>query len=159
MIITGVEESRGAAHAVPLLNFRDSVRAIHNHGPEDPIFGSIEQVRTAMLQTSNMVGFCMDAGHSYHAGVDPMLALDEFANRVYGIHLKGLMPNEEDKWEDVVVGTGKINLKNMLKKLQEIGFKGYLSLEYESDPENPVSSMLKCLENIKAAAARMETTA
>ncbi len=130
--------------------------AIHNHGPEDPIFGSMEQVRTAMLQTSNKIGFCMDCGHFYRAGVDPMLALDEFGNRVYGIHLKDLMPNAEGKWEDVVVGTGKINLKALLDKLQEIGFKGYLSLEYESDPENPVPSMLKCLDNIKAAAAELK---
>ncbi|MCE5271710.1 sugar phosphate isomerase/epimerase [bacterium] len=133
--------------------------AIHNHGPEDPIFGSYEQVRTAMLQTSNMVGFCMDCGHFYRAGVDPMLALDEFSNRVYGIHLKDLVPDADGKWKDVIVGTGKINLVALLDKLDEIGFKGYLSLEYESDPDNPVPAMLQCLDNIKAAAAKIKAQA
>lgn len=126
--------------------------AIHNHGPEDPIFGSIEQVRTAMLKTSNKIGFCVDMGHFYRAGVDPMLAIDEFANRVYGIHLKDLVPDADGRWKDVIVGEGKIDLKALLSKLLDINFNGYLSLEYESDPKDPIPAMKQCLENIRRAA-------
>jgi inosose dehydratase len=129
--------------------------AIHNHGPEDKIFGSLEQVRTAMIQTSNRIGFCVDLGHFYRAGVDPMLAIDEFANRVYGIHLKDIVPDSQGKWGDVIVGTGKINLPALFTKLEEIRFKGYFSLEYESDPENPLPKLQECLDNIKKAAATL----
>ena len=127
--------------------------AIHNHGPEDELFPTPEKIRSALANAGPKIGLCVDLGHFYRAGIDPMAVIDEFKERVFGIHLKDLVPNEAGKWEDVIVGTGKINLPVLMAKLNEIGFKGNFSLEYESDPSNPVPNMEKCLEMIRGACA------
>ena len=127
--------------------------AIHNHGPEDELFPTPEKIRSALANAGSKIGLCVDLGHFYRAGIDPMAVIDEFKDRVFGIHLKDLVPDENGKWEDVIVGTGKINLPVLMAKLDEIGFKGSVSLEYESDPSNPVPNMEKCLEKIREACA------
>ena len=57
--------------------------------------------------------------------------------------------NERNR--EVVVGEGRLNLVEFLRTLKEINFNGYLSLEYESAPEDPVPPMRKCLEAVRNA--------
>ena len=39
------------------------------------------------------------------------------------------------------------------KQLQDIGYNGYLSLEYEGDEHNPIPSTLECVQAVRNAIA------
>ena len=131
--------------------------AIHNHGPGDKLYGTVELVRTHLADLPPSVGLCVDTGHFQRAGEDPLAVIDEFAERVNGVHLKDMVKtgetNDEGQpvWEDAIIGKGNLDLPALVRKLKEIGFDGYCSLEYESDPDNPIPAMQECLESLRKA--------
>jgi sugar phosphate isomerase/epimerase len=43
----------------------------------------------------------------------------------------------------------------VLKALREVKFKGYLSIEYEANPQDPSPDMKACLEILKEAVKRL----
>ncbi|HUU29801.1 MAG TPA: sugar phosphate isomerase/epimerase family protein [archaeon] len=125
--------------------------AIHNHGPSDVYWGTSELIRKNLAGTSTMIGLCVDTGHFQRVGEDPLAALDEFPDRIHGIHIKDMVPGQGGEYEDRIVGRGALDLAALVGKLKDMGFKGYFSLEYESDPSNPIPAMKECLEEIKKA--------
>ena len=131
--------------------------AIHNHGPGDELWGTPEKIRAGLSGTSSRIGLCPDLGHFHRAGFDPMPVIDEFADRIHGMHLKDMVPPEGGgdgtgrDWEDEIVGRGKVNLPELMTKLKNIGFKGSFTLEYESDPSDPIPAMQECLKEIRNA--------
>ena len=64
-------------------------------------------------------------------------------------------PSGEGHWVDAIVGRGNVDLPALVAKLKEIGFNGPFSLEYESDPSNPLPAMIECLDEIKKACATL----
>jgi len=127
--------------------------AIHNHGPEDKLFPTVKELRQYIAPLPSSVGLCVDTGHFQRSGIDPLAVIDEFADRVNGIHLKDMIPNSSGDWEDAIIGKGRLDLPALVKKLKEIGFDGYCSLEYESDPDNPIPAMQDCLAELRSACA------
>ncbi len=129
--------------------------AIHNHGPEDKLYAKPEMFREHLAKVSNRVGLCVDLGHFNRSGVDPMAVLDEFAGRINGIHLKDMVQTADGKWEDAIVGKGKVDMVAVMRKLKAMNYQGPFSLEYESDPDNPLPKMQECLVSIREAAAQV----
>ncbi|MBW1696392.1 MAG: sugar phosphate isomerase/epimerase [Deltaproteobacteria bacterium] len=127
--------------------------AIHNHGPEDKLYARPEMYREHLAEVSSRVGLCVDTGHYMRSGVDPLAVIDEFADRVIGVHLKEMVLDENGRWVDLIVGRGKLDLVALVEKLKAIGFKGSFSLEYESEPENPVPPLSECLAEMRKACA------
>ena len=128
--------------------------AIHNHGPADTRFGTSALIRQHLVPLPTSVGLCVDTGHFQRVGEDPLAAIEEFGDRVHGIHLKDMVPNAEGNYEDVIVGRGSLDLADLVKLLKKIGFKGYFSLEYESDPQDPLPAMRECLAELRKACAQ-----
>ena len=56
--------------------------------------------------------------------------------RNFGMHLKD---HDNKRKTDVVFGdpTGVLDVPAVLKALQEVKFKGYISIEYEANPNDP----------------------
>jgi sugar phosphate isomerase/epimerase len=127
--------------------------AIHNHGPQDELYGTSELVRTNLSQLPTNVGLCLDTGHVQRVGEDPLAWLDEFGDRVHGVHLKDMVPDESGRYHDAIVGRGNLDLPALMRKLKELGFKGYFSLEYESDPSDPLPAMRECLQELRNSCA------
>ena len=50
--------------------------------------------------------------------------------------------------EDVVVGTGNLDLPKLLNTMKAGDFNGYVVLEYEGDVDNPVPAMTGCVEAV-----------
>ncbi|MEW6360153.1 MAG: sugar phosphate isomerase/epimerase [Planctomycetota bacterium] len=123
--------------------------AIHNHGPKS-LYSSDEDIRKVVEGRSNRIGLCIDTGHFMRSDVNPVDVVREFSPRIHGVHLK----DAKDK-KDCIVGTGNLDLVGFLQALKEIGFKGYFSLEYESDPDDPVPAMRECLANTRATIAKL----
>ena len=67
------------------------------------------------------------------------------------VHLKDFDANSEEQ----IVGQGLLNLVDTFQALVDVGFKGPLSLEFESNMENPVPSMREGVAAAAAALTRM----
>ena len=74
-------------------------------------------------------------------------AIEMLGSRVLGVHLKDF----DEKGNDVVLGTGQLDVQKSLRILNEIGFDGPLSLEFEGSVKDPVPEMLECLLSVRQA--------
>lgn len=119
--------------------------AIHNHGPEDERWRMPEWILEAVDGRDERIGACVDTGHFIRAGVQPPEAIRMLGARVLGVHLKDFNENSEE----TLIGQGQLDLADTLAALQEVGFDGPLSLEYEEHVEDPVPYMLEELEILK----------
>ena len=123
---------------------------IHNHGGYHWL-GSSEMLRYIFSITSPRIGLTLDTAWAMDAGENPIKMIKGFGTRLHGLHLKDFIFDTARRPEDVVVGTGNLNLSDIATALQEIDFKGFAVIEYECDVDNPVPALTKCVTNIKAA--------
>jgi len=124
--------------------------AIHNHGRHHH-YGRFEQIEEVFSQTSRRYGLCLDTAWFLDAGCDPIEAIDVFQDRLYGVHLKDFVFDDQEGHQDVIIGTGGLDLPRFMKRLQEIGFAGYLSIEYEGDPDDPLPQVIECVRVVREA--------
>jgi len=122
--------------------------AIHNHG-RDHHYGTFDQVQEVFSQTSPRFGLCLDTAWFLDADCDPVEAIDVFQDRLQGVHLKDFVFDDQGGHEDVIIGTGGLDLPVFMQRLQDVGFDGYLSIEYEGDPDNPLPQVQECVRVIQ----------
>lgn len=123
--------------------------AIHNHGGYDWL-GNSAMLGKVFSMTSDNIGLCLDTAWALQAGENPLEWVEKFGSRLYGIHIKDFVFDRAGKGEDVVVGTGNLDLPQLAKNLQAVNFSGYAVLEYEGDVENPVPALISCVEAVQA---------
>jgi sugar phosphate isomerase/epimerase len=111
--------------------------AIHNHGPEDKLWHSPLDVLKAVKGLDPRIGCCIDVGHTVRAGTDVVQAIHEAGPRLFNIHMKDLT-NFQDKESQVAVGEGKMPVPKIFQALAAIGYKGFVDLEYEIHPDDPM---------------------
>jgi sugar phosphate isomerase/epimerase len=128
--------------------------AIHNHGPGHR-FDKIESVVAAVKGRHPLFGACVDCGHFLRSGEDPVKAIHELGNRVFGVHLKDDVELGRGS-RNVVIGKGKLDVVGIFKALRAVKFPadGALSLEYEAKPDNPIDDMKACIDVAKEAIAK-----
>jgi sugar phosphate isomerase/epimerase len=100
--------------------------ALHNHPSSWPP----EKVLAACEGKSKRMGADADTGHWMRRNIKPLDAVKMLKGRIVSLHLKDL--NEFGSGHDVPWGTGKGDVKAVLKELHAQGFKGVFSIEYES---------------------------
>lgn len=120
--------------------------AIHNHGPEDDVWGRPEWILDAVKDLDPRIGACLDTGWVIMAGVDAVEAIEMLGARVLGVHLKDFT----SEGHEVIPGDGLLDLDKTLSALQRVGFDGPFSIEYEENKENPVPDMLETVNRIRA---------
>ena len=130
--------------------------AIHNHGPEDENFPSPYDVLKAVKGMDPLMGLCVDLGHTVRAGTDPVQAIADAGPRVLDMHAKDL---RDFKTADsqCIVGEGKIPIADVFRQLRAIGFTGYVNLEYEIEPDNPLSGMRQSFAYMRGVSAGLAT--
>jgi len=124
--------------------------AVHNHGGHHWL-GSEEALRWLFARTSPRIGLCLDTAWALDARLDPVKAVEVFAERLYGLHLKDFRYRPDRTPEDVIVGSGNLDLKGLFEALRAIDYEGYAVLEYEGDVDNPEPALTKCVEAVRAA--------
>jgi sugar phosphate isomerase/epimerase len=129
---------------------------IHNHGPEHR-YNSIESVQKAVDGHHALIGACVDTGHFIRSGVDPVEAITKLGNRVFAVHLKDDQYKGDKRSHNVVIGRANLDVAGVFRALKQIEFPGdgSISLEYESNPDNPIDDMKQCLEVIREAVANI----
>jgi sugar phosphate isomerase/epimerase len=123
--------------------------AIHNHGRHHR-YGFPETLEAVFLETSMMIGLCLDTAWALDAHLDPVQLATTFSDRLYGVHLKDFVFDAAGNHQDVIVGTGALDVPKFLATLDEVEFNGYLTLEYEGNVENPLPDARACVEHLRA---------
>jgi sugar phosphate isomerase/epimerase len=128
--------------------------AIHNHGPEDKFFPSPYDVYKAIKGRDPLMGLCIDIGHSWRAGADPVKAVLDLKDRVYDMHVKDLA-DLKARDSQVIVGKGLIDFPALFRALVTIKFSGNVALEYEIDAKDPLPGMLQSVAYMRGVLAGM----
>lgn len=102
-----------------------------------------------------VAGLCLDTGHLYYAGMDPVASLRTYAHRLDYLHFKDIDP---DVFDQVLnehirffaacargvmcpIGRGVIDYPALHNLVHELGYVGCITVEQERDPRNAGSSL------------------
>lgn len=120
--------------------------AVHNH-PSENSYWKPEILLTAIENRSDLLGSSADIGHFKRMDLDPLDCVKKLEGRLLAFHFKDIAPvGEEGTLEDVVWGTGILNVKDILKELKRQNFKGYFTIEYEANWENNLPEIKQCID-------------
>ncbi len=126
----------------------DIAMAIHNHPkqPNNPNykFWDPDYILSLVQNRDKRLGSCADLGHFARSGVKPVDALKKLEGRVISSHLKDIRP-AGPRGEDVPYGLGESDVVSVLNELTRQGFKGNISVEYESNLNNNVGEVGQCI--------------
>jgi inosose dehydratase len=134
---------------------RHGVRAvIHPHAGGYIEFAD-EIARIAGDVPEEIAGFCLDTGHLFYAGMDPVATLEKYADRLDYIHFKDIdigvfrrAMGERIRFFEACaqgvmcpIGRGVIDYPAIRKLLDRIGYEGFITVEQERDPLNAGGSL------------------
>ena len=123
---------------------------IHNHGGYHWL-GNSQILGWVFSKVGDRIGLCLDTAWALAAWQKPLEMVEKFADRLFAVHMKDFVfHSPTGKHEEVVVGTGNLDLPALAAKCEQVGFAGESILEYEGDVDNPVPALTKCVSAIRA---------
>ena len=137
---------------LPMVNEKvkeyDIIVAIHNHGPGDEQYSSPDDVYEKVKDLDQRLGLCLDIGHTFRIGQDPVQMARKYADRLYDVHFKDIDKAAEEG-VNVECGRGVMDLPPILKVLIEINYQGIVALEYEKDGRDPLPGAAESIGYIR----------
>ncbi len=124
--------------------------AIHIHGGRHWL-GNSDTLRWIYGKTGRRIGLCLDTAWALDSGEDPAAMAREFSDRLHILHLKDFIFDKARRPEDVIIGSGNLDLGALAKVLEQTGFDGISILEYEGDVDNPAPVLKDCVSVIMRA--------
>lgn len=133
---------------------------------------TLEETERMLANTSDDLLLCFDTGHWTFTETDPLAILEKYPNRIGHVHLKNMRKPVRDQaiaesWSFLkavrngaftVPGDpeGCVDFPRVLKKLDEIGYEGWIMVEAEQDPAkaNPFKYAKMAYEYITAEMAK-----
>ena len=128
--------------------------AIHNHGPEDRLWHSPLDVLRAVQNMDPRIGCCIDVGHTARAGTDVVQAIHAVGPRLFNVHMKDLT-DFSAKESQVAVGEGRMDVRGIFKALVATQYRGFVDLEYEVHPDDPMPGVLSSFSYMRGVLAGM----
>ena len=111
-------------------------------------------------------GFNYDPSHLYWQMMDPVAFVYEFGERIYHVHVKesvrildgrnGILSSHLDfgdrrrGWDFVSPGRGGVPFERVFRALNEVGYEGPLSVEWEDNGMNREQGAAEALELVKS---------
>lgn len=120
--------------------------ALHNHWKENSIYWHPDSVLVALKGHPNF-GACPDLGHYPKSGINPVLALKKLQGKIIGIHLKDIAEYNNNKIQDVPVGTGVVDFPAVFDELKQQRFNGYIMFERDTKEQPNNLTSLKQMVN------------
>jgi len=133
---------------------------VHQHAGcyiefEDEIEGVLQRL------DPERVGICIDTGHTYYAGMDPVETLKTYADRLDYVHFKDIdekvfrrVLGEKIRFFEACgqgvmcpIGRGIIDYPAVKQALEEIGYHGFITVEQERDPLSVAGSLADVKES------------
>ncbi|MCQ2388856.1 MAG: DUF1080 domain-containing protein, partial [Kiritimatiellae bacterium] len=119
--------------------------AIHNHGPDVPkLFPTGESAWEMVKDLDPRMGLCLDAGHDFRFGADPVASVRKYAPRLFDFHLKNVT-EPTVKGSAMPLPRGKMDMAAIFKALRDVGYAGVCSLEYERDFTDNFAGIAECI--------------
>jgi inosose dehydratase len=127
------------------------VRSVFHHHAGTYVETPAEVARLLELTDSSLLGICLDTGHYFYGGGDPVEFTRKWATRIWHLHLKDIRANvlEEARREKVgfldairrgvfcELGGGDVDLAGVIRELDRAGFDGWAVFEQDVDPTVP----------------------
>lgn len=108
--------------------------AIHNHGPDIPyLFPTAEAGIAQIKDLSPRMGLCLDVGHQFRDGRDPVAAIRNFHTRIFDVHVKNVAFHAKKNLARPMP-RGDMNMPAIVRALCEVNYTGCCSLEFEHFP-------------------------
>jgi sugar phosphate isomerase/epimerase len=129
----------------------------HNHGFEFVPYGDGTLFDLIVRETKpEWVTFEMDVFWTVHPGQDPVKLLRKYPNRWELMHVKdmrkgtatGKLTGSEDVRNDVALGSGQIQLAEVLRTAQEIGVKHYFIEDESPTVVEQIPQSIRYLESL-----------
>ncbi|MBZ5593887.1 MAG: TIM barrel protein [Acidobacteriia bacterium] len=110
-----------------------------------------ETERLLAMTNPQLLGLCLDTGHYFYGGGDPVNLARKHATRIRHLHLKDVRPSvleqvrrEKIPYLDAVrmgvfceLGQGSVNLTGVIQALTSAGFDGWAVFEQDVDTTQP----------------------
>src|ERR1700730_9424763 len=129
--------------------------AIHNHGPEDKLWHSPLDILKAVKDMDPRIGCCIYVGHTARAGTDVVQAIHQAGPRLFNVHMKDLA-NFQSEDSQVAVGDGAMPVKRIFEALVAIRYRGFVDLEYEIHPDDPMPGVIGSFAYMRNILAGLE---
>jgi sugar phosphate isomerase/epimerase len=126
--------------------------AIHNHGPDNPLYPNPTDIWDHIKDLDPRMGICLDIGHTVRDGHDPVLDADRYQFRLFDIHIKDV-DKASAEGKTVEMGRGIINLSGFVETLRRTGYTGMCSLEFEKDMKDPLAGIAESIGYLKGVMA------
>jgi len=124
--------------------------AIHNHGPDNPLYPNAEDIWDHVKDMDPRMGICIDIGHTTRDGQDPSVDIEKYSKRIYDVHIKDV-DKASKEGKTVEMGRGIINIPKVISSLRKINYSGMCSLEFEKDMSDPLAGIAESIGYFKGA--------
>jgi inosose dehydratase len=126
--------------------------AIHNHGPDNPLYPNATDIWNHIKDMDQGMGICLDIGHTIRDGQDPVVDVERYASRIFDIHSKDVdAANKEGK--TVETGRGIIDIPAFIAALRKIKYTGKCSLEFEKEMKDKLPGIAESIGYFRGAMA------
>ena len=122
--------------------------AIHNHGPGDKLYSSVDDVQAKIKNLDKRIGFCIDIGHVKRIQQDPVAMLEKYKDRLFDMHMKDVNKDTGDG-TPLEIGRGIIDIPAVIKALKKMNYQGTVAFEYEKDGDDPVAGLAESVGYIR----------
>jgi sugar phosphate isomerase/epimerase len=126
--------------------------AIHNHGPDNPLYPNATDIWNHIKDLDQKIGICIDIGHTLRYGDDPAKDILRYGSRIYDVHIKDV-DKASKEGKTVEMGRGLIDIPSVVAALRKIKFSGSCSLEFEKDMNDPLAGIAESIGYFKGVCA------
>lgn len=127
--------------------------AIHNHGPDNPLYPNAGDIWENIKNMDARIGICIDIGHTQRDGQNPAKDIEKYKSRIFDIHIKDVDKASADG-KTIEMGRGIINIPEVVASIRKIGFTGCCSLEFEKDMKDPLPGIAESLGYFRGVLAQ-----
>jgi len=124
--------------------------AIHNHGPDNPLYPNATDIWNHIRDMDSRIGICIDIGHTMRDGQDPAVDIVKYGVRIFDVHTKDV-DGATKEGKTVEIGRGIIDIPSVISALRKIKFAGMCSLEFEKDMKDPLPGICESIGYFKGA--------
>ncbi len=126
--------------------------AIHNHGPDNPLYPNATDIWNHIKDLDARAGICLDIGHTTRDGHDPSSDLLKYSSRIFDLHVKDV-DKASKEGKTVEMGRGIIDIPEVVRTLRKINYTGCCSLEFEKDMTDPLPGIAESIGYFKGVMA------
>lgn len=143
-LVVGVPDVNLLPHVEKKVREYDFRLAIHNHGPDLPLYPSADDVWKEIRSLDPRIGFCFDIAHETRLGLDPISSYLKYRERIFDFHIWDCDKPEKAGW-CVEAGRGIIDFPKFFSVLRENKYSGTCSLEYGKDMDDPLPGIAESI--------------